>query len=156
MTVRIPEELARLHRLVSWFEVPRRLPAAALAGEACVWCADPADAVAVELVPSAVLPRLACLRCYLSRLAWYITWYDWHAHVEVCAACQRRRICHVGHGRRVLHERTALPIDKKPRCVACPAPLLATELVAPVRWEGSSRFHLGYAHLRCVTERLSA
>ncbi|GGR71291.1 MULTISPECIES: hypothetical protein [Streptomyces] len=153
MTVQIPEELARLHQLVSWYDLPRWLPEAARAGKACVWCAGRADATAVELEPSAALPRRACTRCYAARLAWYITWYDWHGHFSACTPCRQHQTCYVGHGRRLQHERTMPPIDKKPVCLSCPAPLLATELVAPVRWEGSDGFNLGYVHLRCLSRR---
>jgi hypothetical protein len=155
MTVQIPEVLYDMHECVSWYEVPRRLPAAALAGEACVWCTSPPDATTVELAPSATRPRLACLRCYTTRLAWYLTWANWHTHFTACTACQQRQTCYVGHGRRLLHEQTATAIDKTPKCIACPAPLLSTELVAPVCWEGTTRFNIGYAHLRCLTARAS-
>ncbi|MFH9403237.1 hypothetical protein ACH4JS_26330, partial [Streptomyces sp. NPDC017638] len=60
MTVQIPAVLYDVHECLSWYEVPRRLPATAAAGEACVWCTRPADATAVELAPSAALRRLAC------------------------------------------------------------------------------------------------
>ncbi|GAA1500298.1 hypothetical protein GCM10009787_77820 [Streptomyces bangladeshensis] len=90
MTVQIAEELARLHRLVSGFEVPPNLPSSALAGEAFVWCASPADVTFVELEPSVELPRWGCMACYTSRVAWYITWYDWH--VPSAAACSTWRI----------------------------------------------------------------
>ncbi|MBK3524796.1 hypothetical protein JHN54_24690 [Streptomyces sp. MBT70] len=107
----------------------------------------------MELEPSAALPRRACTRCYAARLAWYITWYDWHGHFSACTPCRQHQTCYVGHGRRLQHERTMPPIDKKPVCLSCPAPLLATELVAPVRWEGSDGFNLGYVHLRCLSRR---
>ncbi|MCG0066315.1 hypothetical protein L0F81_24000 [Streptomyces tricolor] len=81
MTVQIPEEQARLHRLISVHEVPLTLPAAALTGEACVWCLSPADGAAVEPEPSNPLPRRACTACYTARCIWYTTWYDWHLHL---------------------------------------------------------------------------
>ncbi|MFD0393770.1 hypothetical protein ACFQ3Z_20760 [Streptomyces nogalater] len=154
MTVRIPEELTRLHRLVSWFELPRWLPEAARAGKACVWCAGPVDATVVELAPSATLPRpgLHALLRGPARLV--------HHLVRLAQALLRlhpckQQTCLVGHGRRLLHEQTMPPIDRKPVCLSCPAPLLATELVAPVRWEGTDGFNLGYAHLRCLSRRAS-
>ncbi|MCG0062223.1 hypothetical protein L0F81_02790 [Streptomyces tricolor] len=156
MTVQIADELARLHRLVSWFEVPLNLPSSALAGEACVWCVSPVDGTSVELEPSTPLPRWGCMPCYSARLAWYVSWYDWHRHFDTCLHCQQRRTCYIGHGRRVLHEQTMGPIDKHPECFICPSPLLAGDLVGPVRWEGDSRLYLGYAHLRCMTGRPSS
>ncbi|AGF64913.1 hypothetical protein SHJGH_5250 [Streptomyces hygroscopicus subsp. jinggangensis TL01] len=153
MTVRTVEELARLHRLISWYDVPLNLPSAALAGEACVWCTSPADATAVELDPSNPLPRRGCLLCYAARVAWYVSWYDWHSHFESCTHCQQRKTCYIGHGRRLLHEQTIGPADRsKPKCAACPAPVLSTELVAPLHWQGTThQIRLGYAHMRCLT-----
>ncbi|WP_237546825.1 hypothetical protein, partial [Streptomyces sp. SID161] len=135
------------------YDVPLRLTSAATAGEACVWCGRAADATTVELEPSASLPREGCMPCYLARLTWYITWYDWHDHFQGCAFCQQRHTCHVGHGRRILHEQTVGPSDVRAECGICPAPLRPTELVAPLLWEGSSHMHLGYAHLRCLTRK---
>ncbi|MFH9398960.1 hypothetical protein ACH4JS_04140 [Streptomyces sp. NPDC017638] len=155
MITQAPEVLYDVHECLSWYEMPGRLPAAALAGEACVWCTRPADATAVELAPSAALRRLACQRCYAARLAWYLTWADWHTHFTACTACQQRQTCYVAHGHRLLHEQTAQAIGKTPECLVCPAPLLATELVAPLCWEGNTRFNVGYAHLRCLTARAS-
>ncbi|MGV9755449.1 hypothetical protein ACWDUC_06375 [Streptomyces tricolor] len=157
MTVQVADELARLHRLISGYEVPLRLPATALAGEACVWCERPADRDTVELEPVAALPRRACTACYTARLVWYITWYDWHLHVTDCTTCQHRRTCFVGHGRRVMHELTIGPAGKgAPACAACPAPLLGAELVTPLCWQGDVRPYLGYAHARCLTGRPSS
>ncbi|MFF1401765.1 hypothetical protein [Streptomyces sp. NPDC058294] len=68
MTVQIAEELARLRRLISWYDVPQQLPAAALTGEACVWCSTPAGSTAVQLEPTE-MPRQGCTACYAARLA---------------------------------------------------------------------------------------
>ncbi|MEV6803924.1 hypothetical protein [Streptomyces sp. NPDC051132] len=154
MTVQDAGELLRLHQLIAVHEFPQTLPPAALAGEACVWCTSPADATAVRL--SAALPWWGCLHCYSARLAWYVTWYDWHDHHQSCNPCQQRRTCHVGHGRRTLHEQTTGPADKPhPKCFTCRGPLLPVERVAPLLWHSPTTFapRLGYAHVRCLTER---
>ncbi|MET8563219.1 hypothetical protein ABZV75_22485 [Streptomyces flaveolus] len=156
MTVQIAEELTRLHRLISVYEVPLNLPSAALAGEACVWCVSPVNGSTVELEPSADLPRWGCMPCYSARLAWYVSWYDWHGHFVSCIRCQQRKTCYIGQGRRLLHEQTIGPADRgRQKCAVCPAPVLSTELVAPLLWEGTAHHHLGYAHLRCLTRRAS-
>ncbi|MET8765450.1 hypothetical protein [Streptomyces sp. NPDC004658] len=145
--VQIAEELARLHRLVSWFDTPVPLPAEAVTGHACVWCLIPADSTAVDLESAADYPQRGCLSCYSARLAWHISWYEWHSHVAECFPCKQGRMCFVGRGRRILHELTAGPAGKEPpACFSCHRTLLAQETAIPVRWEGEASFHLGYAH----------
>ncbi|AYN37979.1 hypothetical protein D9753_02305 [Streptomyces dangxiongensis] len=156
MTVQIAEELARLHRLMSWYDVPQQLPATALTGEACVWCSTPVGSTDVQLEPTEI-PRRGCAGCYTARLAWYVSWYDWHLHVQTCTACQQRQVCYVGHGRRVLHELTIGPADRDaPVCIVCVKAPSAVDLVVPVRWEGDARLYLGYAHAGCASGRWAA
>ncbi|MEV6806586.1 hypothetical protein [Streptomyces sp. NPDC051132] len=150
------EETARLHRLICVHEFPQSLPAAILAGEACLWCLTPIEGTAVHLGLSDDLPLTGCAPCYSARLAWYVSWYDWHEHYQRCVPCQQRRTCYVGHGRRILHEQTTRPADKpQPTCFTCRDPLLRAEMAAPLLRHspttGAPRF--SYAHMRCLTER---
>lgn len=143
----------RLHRIVSW-ESPSAMSEAAAAGEACVWCAGPLGEAPARLQTGA--PRLACGQCYSARLAWYVTWYDWHRHVTGCISCRQARDCHVGRGFRALHDVTIVftPAGKTgPRCVSCHHPVHEGELAVPVLWEGNSCDHLGYAHPQCLMTR---
>ncbi|MEV6803123.1 hypothetical protein [Streptomyces sp. NPDC051132] len=156
MTSQDADELARLHRLISVHEFPQALPAAILTGEVCLWCLTLIDGTAVELGPSADFPLAGCEPCYSARLAWYVSWYDWHDHYQSCVACRQRRTCYVGHGRRILHEQTTGPADKpQPTCFPCRNPLLPVEMAAPLLWHSPSTFapRFGYAHVRCLTER---
>ncbi|EST24409.1 hypothetical protein [Streptomyces roseochromogenus] len=152
MTVLSTEEMERLHRLVSW-EMPSGMTTAAAAGKACVWCGGPLGEDRARLQTS--VPRLGCGRCYSARLAWYITWYDWHRHVSSCTtACQQARVCHVGYGLRAVHDVTIAAAGKEaPQCVSCHHPIHVGEMTVPVRWEGTSQDHLGYAHTQCVMTR---
>lgn len=152
MTIPSTEELDRLHRLISW-ELSVGMSPAAAAGEACVRCEAPADETAVRLERDGT-PWKACVRCYIGRLAWLISWYDWHQHVTACDSCKQARTCYVGHGRRLLHTQTIGPAGKRPaHCCSCHRPVQPTELAVAVRWEGESRDHLGYAHARCLSRR---
>lgn len=145
-------EGARLHQLITW-EYPSVMSAAAAAGEACVWCSGPLGVDAVGL--AARDPRIGCGSCYGGRRSWYTTWYDWHRHVRRCIPCQQARVCHVGSGLRSLHEitREAAGKEDTPHCVSCHHPVHAGELVVPVRWEGTTRDHLGYGHTQCLMSR---
>ncbi|MFI0188467.1 hypothetical protein ACH4PW_13035 [Streptomyces sp. NPDC017082] len=123
--------MARLHRLISVHEFPQSLPRAILTGEACLWCLAPINGTAVDLGLSDDLPLAGCEPCYSARLAWYVSWYDWHEHYQRCVPCQQRRTCYVGHGRRILHEQTTGPADKpQPTCFTCQDPLLRAEIRA--------------------------
>lgn len=149
MTVQIADELARLHRLVSWFDTPAPLPADAVTGKACVWCLIPADSSAVDLESAPDYPRRGCISCYSARLAWHISWHEWHTHSLECFPCRQGRPCFVGRGRRILHELTIGPAGKDaPACVTCHRTLLAQETAIPVRHGGLDSSHLGYAHPR--------
>jgi hypothetical protein len=148
VTVLSPEELKR-HGLITWAS-PSVMSAAAAAGEACIWCADPLGEDAVRL--QTIVPRLGCGRCYSTHLAWYISWYHWHRHVTSCtAACKRARVCYVGLGMRAAHDAARVAAGREvPHCVSCHHPIHVRELAVPVRWEGTSQYHLGYGHTQCL------
>ncbi|MFJ4806668.1 hypothetical protein [Streptomyces murinus] len=151
MTVLVPKESQRLHRLISFYEGPWRLTGEQGADAACVWCGRLSGPDGVDL--DSISGR-SCSACYLARILWLITWYDWHQHVLGCTPCQQRRTCYVGRGRRVRHELTIMPAGKRPPfCESCHCPVEADEPAMPVRWEGDSHDRLGYGHRRCVTRR---
>jgi len=151
VNVLIAEELDRLHQLITW-EMPAVPSPGSVAGEACVWCHLPPGDTAVDLVVG--MPRRGCADCYTTRLAWLVSWYDWHDHVRACVSCQQARTCHVGRGRSALHERTVALASQRPlRCVSCHQLALASQLVLPVLWEGTSSDHLGYGHTLCMVRR---
>ncbi|MFZ4234992.1 hypothetical protein ACOZGD_07340 [Streptomyces murinus] len=151
MTVLVPEESQRLHRLIAYYQVPMDLSEKQQTGVACVWCGGPAGPDATGLKYPG---RCGCSDCYLARILWLITWYDWQRHVLGCTPCQQRSTCHVGRGRRVQHELTIVPAGKRPPfCESCRRPVEADEPAMPVRWEGDSHDRLGYGHRRCVTRR---
>ncbi|MFE9448246.1 hypothetical protein [Streptomyces sp. NPDC006739] len=149
MTVLSPEEMERLHRLITW-ESPSVMSEAAAAGDACVWCGGPLGEDAARL--QTVVPRLGCRRCYSAHLAWYTSWYHWHDHVAGCTtACKRARVCYVGYGMRAAHDAARITAGREePHCVSCHHPIHARELAVPVRWEGTSQDHLGYGHTQCL------
>ncbi|MFK0140733.1 hypothetical protein [Streptomyces murinus] len=147
----VPEESQRLHRLIAYYQVPLGLSQEQQTGTACVWCGSPAgpDAVGLEY-PG----RRGCPDCYLARIRWLITWYDWQRHALDCTPCQQLTTCHVGRGRRVQHELTIVPACKEPLfCASCRRTVEAGEQVVPVLVEGPSHDHLGYGHTHCLTRR---
>lgn len=150
MTILTPEESQRLHRLISFYEVPWPLTGEESAGAACVWCSCPSGPDAVGLTS---LSGRGCSDCYLARLVWLLTWYAWHQHVLACIHCQQLRTCYVGRGLRVRHELTIAPAGKDLACESCRCPVDADEPAMPVRWEGDAHDHLGYGHRRCLTRR---
>lgn len=149
MTDLSAEEAQRLHRLITW-ESPSAMSAQAAAGKACVWCDGPVGRRATRLQTSA--PRLGCGRCYTTRLAWYITWYEWNDHVTGCTtACLEARICLVGSGLRAVHDVARIAADREDsQCISCNHPVHVGELAIPVQWAGTSSAHLGYAHTQCA------
>lgn len=151
MTVLVPEESQRLHRLIAYYQVPLGLSQDQQAGAACVWCGGPAgpDAVGLEY------PGYhGCPDCYLARISWLITWYAWQQHVLDCTPCRQQRTCYVGRGRRIRHELTIVPAGKEPLfCSVCHRPVDADEPAMPVFCEGDSGTHLGYGHTHCLAQR---
>ncbi|AYN41171.1 hypothetical protein D9753_22405 [Streptomyces dangxiongensis] len=156
MTVQIAEELARLHRLISWYDVPQQsadgrphrrglrlvLDAGRQYGRASGADRDsPAEMHGLLRGPARLvhqLVRLAQARRGVHRLP---------------AAAGR----YVGHGRRVPHELTIGPADKEaPFCIICVKAPSAAEPTVPVRWEGLDRLYLSCAHAVCASSRWAA
>ena len=146
----VTSEADLLHRLISLYEAPVRLTLDQRAGAACVWCSGAPGPEAADLEGSG----RGCQGCYAARLAWIVTWYDWHNHFERCHACWQGMTCHVAYGRRILHEQTIAAAAKPDVvCGACPKPIHRLELGAPMLWDGESTPYMGYAHVRCMSGR---
>ncbi|NEA51602.1 hypothetical protein [Streptomyces sp. SID10815] len=152
MTVLPPEELHRLHQLITWEYPPPT--SSALEGRACTWCGTATDESAISMSP--LDPCRVCLTCYAGQLAWFATWYDWHSHVLGCAHCRHGRTCHVSRGRRTLHELTVEAAHRELICFSCHQPLGDTEPALPVLWMGDSRDYPGYVDAPCLTKEAAA
>ncbi|MFK0155360.1 hypothetical protein ACIQVK_25205 [Streptomyces sp. NPDC090493] len=141
-----PEELQRWHSLVL-MDAPARISLEASAGVRCVWCDASTREAGVDLGLGHI-PLRCCLTCYMGRLAWMATWWDWHDHIAACAACLRGATCYVARGRRALHAATIARGGSGPMCChLCHGQVADHEAAVAVAWSGQSGVRLSYAHI---------
>lgn len=147
-----PEELLRLHSLVT-STFAERMTRAALSGSICVWCDAPAPTgPRLEYVEMDGVDPRGCTACYSARMSYVLTWDNWFHHVLGCRACEQGTVCHVGRGRRVEHERTLAAVERAMYCHRCNQRVQGDERVNAQMWEGTSAWHIGYAHTACPAE----
>ncbi|MFJ3794914.1 hypothetical protein ACIPSJ_01360 [Streptomyces sp. NPDC090088] len=142
------EDQGWVHDLVM-LRLPERITVEARTGQDCLWCLAPLDTTGIDLEPGVTRFR-SCAVCYLTRLAWAITWRDWHTHILACDTCQRGENCMTARGRRAQNEKACAALGETLSCTAgCLLPIDSSDQAVAVVWDGLTHSYPGYAHTAC-------